>query len=113
MSTAKGVLDKKLALQMQRWRDDLLSIDRRQRLVYFQHPKSGTFEVVEPGCLDVEAIVNDGDVILESGEQADPDADASASGMGLPTRGPRTLRIAAKTPAQILSTSKRLHQRSE
>ncbi|VXC54388.1 conserved hypothetical protein [Arthrobacter sp. 9AX] len=113
MSTGKGVLDKKLALQMQRWRDDLLSIDRRQRLVYFQHPKSGTFEIVEPGCLDVEAIVNDGDVILESGVPVERAADDSAAGMGLPTRGPRTLRIAAKTPAQVLSTSKRLHQRSE
>ncbi|WP_354216046.1 DUF4011 domain-containing protein [Arthrobacter sp. UYCo732] len=106
-------MDKKLALQMQRWRDDLLSIDRRQRLVYFQHPKSGTFEVVEPGCLDVEAIVNDGDVILESIGPAERDAEESAAGIGLPTRGPRTLRIAAKTTAQILSTSKRLHQRSE
>jgi hypothetical protein len=113
VSTGKGVLDKKLALQMQRWRDDLLSIDRRQRLVYFQHPKSGTFEIVEPGCLDVEAIVNDGDVILESSEPVERDEDDSAAGIGLPTRGPRTLRIAAKTPAQILSTSKRLHQRSE
>lgn len=113
MSAGKGVLDKKLALQMQRWRDDLLSIDRRQRLVYFQHPKSGTFEVIEPGCGAVEALVNSGDVILESSEPVELDADESAAGLGLPTRGPRTLRIAAKTSAQILSTSKRLHQRSE
>lgn len=113
MSTGKGVLDKKLALQMQRWRDDLLSIDRRQRLVYFQHPKSGTFEIVEPGFLDVEAIVNSGDVILESRDPLEPGAGESAAEIGLPTRGPRTLRIAAKTSAQILSTCKRLHQRSE
>lgn len=113
MSIGKGVLDKRLALQMQRWRDDLLTIDRRQRLVYFQHPKSGTFEVVEPGCLAVEALVNGGDVILESSEPVELDSDESAAGIGLPTRGPRTLRVAAKTPAQILSTSKRLHQRSE
>jgi very-short-patch-repair endonuclease len=113
VSTGKGVLDKKLALQMQRWRDDLLTIDRRQRLVYFQHPKSGTFEVVEPGCLAVEALINGGDVVLESNEPVELDPGESAAGIGLPTRGPRTLRVAAKTSAQILSTSKRLHQRSE
>jgi hypothetical protein len=113
VSTGKDVLDKKLAVQMQAWRDDLLSIDRRQRLVYFQHPKSGTFEIVEPGCTAVEALVNGGDVTLESSEPLELDPDVSAAGLGLPTRGPRTLRIASKTPAQILSTSKRLHQRSE
>lgn len=113
MPTGKGNLDKKLALQMQRWRDDLLSIDRRQKLVYFQHPKTGTFEIAEPGCLAVEALVSEGDVILESKDLEEPSADESAAGLGLPTRGDRVLRVAAKTPAQILSTSKRLHQRSE
>ncbi|BCW53651.1 hypothetical protein StoSoilB19_10250 [Arthrobacter sp. StoSoilB19] len=113
VSTGNGVLDKKLALQMQRWRDDLLSIDRRQRLVYFQHPKSGTFEIVEPGCSGVEALVAEGDVMLVSSEPADDEAGESAQALRLPTKGSRTLRVTGKTAAQILSTSKRLHQRSE
>ncbi|WP_181762533.1 DUF4011 domain-containing protein [Pseudarthrobacter sp. B4EP4b] len=113
MSTGNGVLDKKLMLQMQRWRDDLLSIDRRQRLVYFQHPKSGTFEIVEPGCAGVEALVGDGDVMLVSSEPADEEAGESALSLRLPTKGSRTLRVAGKTAVQIWSTSKRLHQRSE
>src|SRR6478735_915137 len=100
VSTGNGVLDKKLALQMQRWRDDLLSIDRRQRLVYFQHPKSGTFEILEPGCSGVEALVGEGDVMLVSSEPADEEAGESAQALRLPTKGSRTLSVTGKTAAQ-------------
>lgn len=113
MSTGNAVLDKKLTLQMQRWRDDLLSIDRRQKLVYFQHPKSGTFEIVEPGCAGVEELVTGGDVMLVSREPAEDEGDESTQIFRMPTKSSRTLLVSGKTDAQILSTSKRLHQRSE
>ncbi len=35
--------------QVRRWREDLISLTRRNRLLYFQHTKTSTLEILEPG----------------------------------------------------------------
>ncbi|WP_322544830.1 DUF3320 domain-containing protein [Rhodococcoides fascians] len=40
-----GRLDRQLAS----WRENLLALDRRQRLVYFKHTKVGSLEIADPG----------------------------------------------------------------
>lgn len=39
---------RKLTSQIETWRSDLVSLDRRQKLVYFKHTRSASLEVVSP-----------------------------------------------------------------
>lgn len=107
-----GESRKKLETQMRAWREELLSIDRRQKLVYFQHPRSGSFEIVEPGMLAVEQMIYTGGIHLRA-DSEDVEG-VTAEDLGLPSVAEdRVLRISGKSNKQILATSKRLHQRSE
>ncbi|WP_460464928.1 DUF3320 domain-containing protein [Arthrobacter pigmenti] len=97
---------------MRAWREDLLSIDRRQRLVYFQHPKTGSFEIVQPDMVRVEEMIRTGSIHLLA--DSEEESDLTAEELGLPAvTSDRVLRVAGKTNKQILTTCKRLHQRSE
>ncbi|MDJ0317305.1 DUF3320 domain-containing protein [Arthrobacter antibioticus] len=103
----------KLQSQMQVWREDLLALDRRQKLLYFQHPKVGSFEFLLPKMAELEAWLESGPVNLVSNEP-DVEDSASASVLGLLTgRKWHVATVQDKNEAQILSTCKRLLQRSE
>ncbi len=98
---------------MRAWREDLLSIDRRQKLVYFSHPKSGSFEIIEPGMVGIEQLVRTGTVHLRAEESEEGEGDTAVD-LGLPAIDEnRVFRVRSKTNQQIVSTCKRLHQRSE
>ncbi|QVT81490.1 RecBCD enzyme subunit RecD [Nocardioides aquaticus] len=43
-------LERRLATQVDAWRRDLLTLDRRQKLVYFKHTRTASIEVASPGA---------------------------------------------------------------
>ena len=103
----------KLQGQMQAWREDLMALDRRQKLLYFQHPKVGSLEFLLPKMEELESWLDAGAVHLISHETELEDR-ATAAALGLPTsKRTRVATVQGKNESQILSTCKRLHQRSE
>ncbi|MDO5751942.1 DUF4011 domain-containing protein, partial [Arthrobacter sp.] len=103
----------KLQNQMKAWREDLLALDRRQKLLYFQHPKVGSFEFLLPKMGELEEWLENGPIHLASHETELQDR-PSAEALGLPTgKKSRVATVLDKTDIQILSTCKRLYQRSE
>lgn len=57
--------------QMKAWRGDLLALDRRQRLLYFRHPKAGSLEFVHPDMDVLERWMESGPVHLAADEADD------------------------------------------
>ncbi|NKV90305.1 hypothetical protein GS923_00020 [Rhodococcus hoagii] len=43
------------------WRQDLLALDRRQRLLYFKHTKSASLEIGTPTGIDLLELVTEGE----------------------------------------------------
>ncbi|MEV8181864.1 DUF3320 domain-containing protein [Specibacter sp. NPDC078692] len=118
MGSAVGVVPSgaelaKLQGQMKAWREDLMALDRRQKLLYFQHPKVGSLEFLLPKMGELESWLEAGAVHLISHETELEDR-ATAETLGLPTgKKTRVATVQGKNESQILSTCKRLHQRSE
>ncbi|SEL36759.1 Part of AAA domain-containing protein [Rhodococcus maanshanensis] len=52
----------RLERQLTSWREKLLALDRRQRLLYFKHTKSGSLEIGHPGAEVLLAMVSAGEV---------------------------------------------------
>lgn len=105
-------MQEKLLRQLNAWRENLLSIDRRQKLVYFKHPRSGSFEIISPSVRVVEQLLRGNGARLVS---ALPDSSEgeSAQELGLPTvRKPHELVVEGKTGATISATCRRLLQAS-
>ncbi|NKV67258.1 hypothetical protein GS924_25080 [Rhodococcus hoagii] len=46
------------------WRQDLLALDRRQRLLYFKHTKSASLEIGTPTGIDLLELVTEGEAPL-------------------------------------------------
>ncbi|MBP2411736.1 very-short-patch-repair endonuclease [Arthrobacter stackebrandtii] len=89
--------------QMKAWREDLLALDRRQRLLYFQHPKVGSLEFLLPDMTELESWLESGPVNLA----------ANPVGAAGPAPRKRTATVQDKNESEILATCRRLHQRSE
>src|SRR6185312_1329113 len=76
---------------------------RRQRLLYFQHPKVGSLEFLVPDMTELEGWLESGPVNLA--------ANAGEAAERAPKK--RTASVQDKNESEILATCRRLHQRSE
>ncbi len=50
-------MDPRLRAAFLRWRDDLISLDKRNRLLYYRPYRSSTVEIVEPGAKEVSEVL--------------------------------------------------------
>lgn len=105
----------KLQSQMKAWREDLLALDRRQKLLYFQHPKVGSLEFLLPKMAELERWLESGPIHLAANDPepetgAGPESHTAGLSLG---RKQRTATVQDKNETQILATCRRLHQRSE
>lgn len=87
-----GDLRDRLAHQVQVWRSDLLTLDRRQRLVYFKHTKSASLELVTPAPGQLLEAVDRAAQLLQP---ADPDRPL-ARGISVSDKDENTLRTACR-----------------
>ena len=103
MTTDKAALSdelvRRLSSQIAAWRSDLLTLDRRQKLVYFKHTRSASFEIASPGPAELFTALN-GTLQL----QAEEAADGRARGRIL---------IADKTEAEVAAGARRLDLTSQ
>lgn len=93
--------------QMKAWREDLLALDRRQKLLYFQHPKVGSLEFVQPAMGEIERWLERGRVHLQ------PAAPEPGTPQPAKAAKSRTATVLDKDDAALQATCRRLHQRSE
>jgi very-short-patch-repair endonuclease len=77
-----GAMDAKLKKQLDVWRRDLVALDRRQRLLYFKHMKTGSLEIMSPSPAAVLGRVTAGDVRIspEIGPTSTTSRDVVAEG---------------------------------
>lgn len=87
---------RRLTSQIGTWRRDLLTLDRRQKLVYFKHSRTASLEVASPSPTALFTSVTRGPVRLVADD--DPGAPRSAA----------TLSIADKTEAELAAACRRL-----
>ncbi|MFM1723907.1 DUF3320 domain-containing protein [Rhodococcus sp. PAM 2766] len=59
-----GDVARRLNRQLEVWRQDLLALDRRQRLLYFKHTKSASLEIGTPTGIDLLELVTEGEAPL-------------------------------------------------
>ncbi|WP_024794789.1 DUF3320 domain-containing protein [Tomitella biformata] len=78
VGTGAGALtvDQRLNRQLVSWREQLLALDRRQRLLYFKHTKASSLELSEIGSAEILSLVQQGEVPVrpkpDDGEAAVP-----------------------------------------
>ncbi|WP_225915235.1 DUF3320 domain-containing protein [Nocardioides jiangsuensis] len=91
-------LAQRLRQQLDTWRQDLLTLDRRQRLVYFKHSKSASLEIVEPSAAEILTRVSGRRQLIshqpQDGEQS--------------TAPPGSLVAAGKTETELRNACRRL-----
>lgn len=88
-----AALSKKLTSQIDTWRSDLVSLDRRQKLVYFKHTRSASLEVVSPSPAALYAALKDP---LQVASDQEPPA------------GRNPVLVGDKTPAEVATACRRL-----
>lgn len=91
----------RLERQLEKWRRELVTLDRRQRLLYFKHTKSASLEVVAPRPATALELTARGEVRI-----AVQDESHSPSARG-------ALVIADKTEAELKAALRRLDQLSQ
>ncbi|MCZ4080308.1 DUF3320 domain-containing protein [Rhodococcus sp. H36-A4] len=92
-----GKLDRQLAS----WREKLLTLDRRQRLVYFKHTKVGSLEFADPGPETFLAQLSTGSLTVRVKE-----ADGSARPTG------RSVYVKDKTRETLATSMRRIDTQS-
>jgi very-short-patch-repair endonuclease len=65
-------LQDRLRSQLARWRQDLLALDRRQRLLYFSHTRTASLEITGPTLSRMLALVEAGRVLIEPESELGP-----------------------------------------
>lgn len=90
----------RLERQLDTWRRELVTLDRRQRLLYFKHTKSASLEVIDPAPSDALRLTEQGDlrVVLD---------DAPNNGAR------RQLVITGKNETELKASLRRLDQHSQ
>lgn len=91
-SMAGRELDRRLRNQLETWRRDLLNLDRRQKLVYFKHTRTASFEIAYP---------SPGEIFRALG------AGVPIHSMDVKTDG-RSLLVSEKTTAEVAAGCRRL-----
>lgn len=112
-TTSDAFLSEKLHKQLDVWRTNLVTTDRRQRLLYFKHTVSASLEIVKPGAhgaLDLAdlgapfAAMNDVDDLDELEIEFDEDEDEDFTGCFV---------VNGKTSSQLKAGLRRLAQTSQ
>ncbi len=88
----------KLSRQLEIWRRDLVSLDRRQRMLYFHHTKSASFEVVAPDPAAALQLAESGDLVVMIDDESSVRS--------------RQLRVSDKTEQELRSGLRRLDQQA-
>lgn len=110
-SRLNDVQRQQLIRQIDRWREDLLNLDRRQRLVYFSHTRSASLEIVDT---ELDELLGQ----LESGTRlqaadVEPADEESEEHIAVPLRADGTgLIVKDKTPSKLRAACRRLDQLS-
>lgn len=104
-STLSPELAIRLRKQLDTWRSDLLTLDRRQRLLYFAHTRTASLEISQPGLADILGIVTRGRGTVLPGV-----ADGETK---LPWAGPDDLVAHNKNAKDLVAAVRRLDQTSQ
>ncbi|NCT90968.1 DUF3320 domain-containing protein [Cellulomonas sp. APG4] len=97
---ARSDVRARLERQLETWRRELVTLDRRQRLLYFKHTKSASLEVVAPSPSNALMLTENGDVrVVLDGERT--------------SVGGRELVIVDKTESELKAGLRRLDQHSQ
>jgi hypothetical protein len=100
----------KLKRQVMHWREDLLNLDRRQRLVYFTHTRSASLEIIDTDpAAALESLVEG--TMLRAAEADVIDDDPDDAAVGLPMMGDGLV-VGDKTPSKLRAACRRLDQLS-
>ena len=99
-SAVNSELGKRLERQLETWRRELVTLDRRQRLLYFKHTKSASLEIVDPDPGEALRLTEQGDVRVA--------LDDERTGGGR-----RELVVTGKNEAELKSSLRRLDQHSQ
>lgn len=91
----------RLVRQLTSWREKLLALDRRQRLLYFKHTKSASLEVLQNGAGGLLDMLDSGDVVIR------PQVDADVA---IPER---SIVVTNKTADTLKIALRRLDQQSQ
>ncbi|ACZ22318.1 hypothetical protein Sked_24040 [Sanguibacter keddieii DSM 10542] len=110
LSTTAG---ERLAKQLDRWRRELITLDRRQRLLYFKHTKSASLEIEMTDPSHLTDLVSEGPVLIrprpEQSTELVGHADDSAAGRN----DDSSLHVVGKTESELRSSLRRLDQVSQ
>jgi len=99
---------RKLHRQLDVWREALVGLDRRQRLIYFKHTTSGSLEISTPSMEDILPRVEKGCVV---GVDLDPAARQTLE-PELRYLADAPVRASHKTPQKLRTSLTRLYQQS-
>lgn len=100
-ATASIDVRDRLERQLEKWRRELVTLDRRQRLLYFKHTRSASLEVVTPQPATALALTEQGDVRITVQDE-------------VPTPSSRReLVIIGKTESELKAALRRLDQQSQ
>ncbi|GAA1568557.1 DUF3320 domain-containing protein [Kribbella karoonensis] len=106
-----NVQRQQLIRQIDRWREDLLNLDRRQRLVYFTHTRSASLEIIDSQLDELLAQLDSG-TRLQAAE-AEPADDEPVDHISVPLRDDGAgLIVKDKTPSKLRAACRRLDQLS-
>jgi very-short-patch-repair endonuclease len=97
----------RLRRQLDTWRRDLVALDRRQRLLYFKHTKSGSLEIVSPALEQVLPLVDAGRSPLE------PRPETEGSSTTDVRRHIEPIVVGNKTVKDLPASLRRLDQQSQ
>ena len=95
--TLSPALGTKLSNQLEAWRRELVTLDRRQRLLYFKHTKSASLEILLTESQDAVDLVSDGGVRVFVDDEVRPS---------------NALYVEGKTEAELKAGLRRLDQQS-
>ncbi|PJJ53750.1 AAA domain-containing protein [Mumia flava] len=99
---------RKLRNQLDTWREDLVAVDRRQRLIYFKHTVSGSLEITTPSVSSIMSALDRSPLIgLECTPEAAEDLDSSNQWLAT-----APIRVSGKTAAKLRTSLVRQHQQS-
>lgn len=99
-TTTRSDVRARLERQLETWQRELVTLDRRQRLLYFKHTKSASLELVAPCPADALGFTEQGELrIVLDDERA--------------TVGRRELTVTDKTEAELKAALRRLDQQSQ
>ena len=104
VSLAPGLADR-LSRQLDEWRENLVALDGRQRLLYFKHTASSSFEVVAPSPAAVAERLHRAGVTFFTRASAD-----DAAPVGSPAN---SLEVGDKTDTELQRGLRRLDQVSQ